>query len=110
LDDFDFLETIDLTEDIPEETPSGKRRRPNEVESAMTSKTREPTSPASRTPIAQGTQQGLSANLHTPQLTRKQINDKYDSELLDLELEIRRRKIEIARRETLEEAGFDPNG
>jgi hypothetical protein len=53
------------------------------------------------------TQSGLSANRHTPQITRKQINDKYDSELLDLELEIRRRKIEIARLEALEEAGLD---
>ncbi|OXV08157.1 hypothetical protein Egran_04080 [Elaphomyces granulatus] len=39
LDDFDLLETIDLTED----TPSGKRRRP--VESTKTLKAKEPTTP-----------------------------------------------------------------
>ena len=90
---------------MPEETPSRKRRGP--VEPA---KTLEPTFSAARTPAPiQSTQpSGLSAKPHTPQVTRKQINDKYDSELLDLELEIRRKKIELARREALEEAGLDP--
>ena len=46
-DDFDFLEAIDPTEDMPEETPSRKRRRP--VESAKTLKAKEPTPSATRT-------------------------------------------------------------
>jgi hypothetical protein len=40
-------------------------------------------------------------------MTRKRINDQYDLELLDLELEMKRRKIEIARREALKKAGLD---
>jgi hypothetical protein len=93
---------------MPEETPSRKHHGP--VEPAKTLKAKEPTLSAARTPAPiQSTQpSGLSAKPHTPQVTRKKINDKYDSELLDLELEIRRKKIELARREALEEAGLDP--
>jgi hypothetical protein len=99
-DDFDFLETIDLTEGMPEETPSRKHRRPDEA--------KEPTPSTTRTsaPTQSTRPSGLSANLHTPQASRKQINDRYDSELLDLEMEIRRKKIELARREALEKAGL----
>jgi hypothetical protein len=98
IDDFDFLETIDLTDD----RPSGKRRCT--VETTNTLKAKEPITP---TPTQSTRPPSLSATLETPQMTRKRINDQYDLELLDLELEMKRRKIEIARREALKKAGLD---
>jgi hypothetical protein len=68
-------------------------------------KAKEPTTP---TPT-QSRPPGLSATLETPQTTRKRIDDQYDTKLLDLEFEMRRKKIEIARREALEKAGLDTN-
>ena len=102
LDDFTFLGTIDLTED----TPSGKRHRP--VESAKTLKAKEPIrQPYPNYNCSHSEPPSLSATLEIPQMTRKRINDQYDMELLDLELEMRRKL--IARREALEEAGLDAN-